>query len=98
VILVTAKMRCLAGAEDEFVAAALLVTAPTLAEPGCISYSCLRDIADPSAFMFVEEWADREALGAHAASEHLAVFRAAAATLLASQEVTLHTVEKSRTL
>jgi quinol monooxygenase YgiN len=97
-ILVTARMRCRAGAEDDFIAAAAAVTAPTLAEAGCISYVCLRDVADSSAFMFVEEWEDRESLGAHAGSSHLREFQGAARPLLESQSVTLHTVEKSRTL
>ena len=97
-ILVTAKIRCLPGAEDDFIAAATACTVPTLAEAGCLSYVCLRDVGDPLAFMFVEEWEDRESLGAHARSAHLGEFQSAVKSLLESQSVTLHTVEKSRTL
>lgn len=97
-IIVTARVRCQPGTEDEFIAAAREVVTRTQAEPGCLSYTCLRDLADESAFMFIEEWADRDALKEHFGAEHLRLFREAAHAFVQNQEIRMHTVEKSRTL
>jgi quinol monooxygenase YgiN len=47
-----------------------LVTA-TRAEPGCTRYDLHVDATDPRRFVFVEEWADDDALAAHNGTEHL---------------------------
>lgn len=95
-IVVTAKMTCHPGTEDEFIAAATALVAPTLAEDGCEMYDFLRYVGDPSTFAFVEEWRDKEAFGAHNATEQLATFRAVAHKCIAEQSITIHTVEKTR--
>ena len=98
-IIITARVQCKPGTEDEFIAAANEVVAKTLEEPGCLAYSCLRDVADASKFMFVEEWADRDALKQHFGTEHLRQFgEKAAHAFLQSPEIVMHTVEKSRPL
>jgi quinol monooxygenase YgiN len=98
-IIITARIQCKPGTEDEFIAAANEVVAKTLEEPGCLAYSCLRDVADQSKFMFVEEWADRDALKQHFAAEHLGQFgEKAAHAFLQNPEIVMHTVEKSRPL
>lgn len=84
---------------DEFVGAARdVIAATTEKEPGCTAYDCSRDVLDGSQFVFVEEWADMTAIGAHVQSEHYAAFKAVTDRVLTGQSVTLHTVEKSRTL
>ena len=40
---------------------------PSRAEPGCIEYHMLRDVQDPTLFIFYEVWASREALAEHMA-------------------------------
>ncbi len=35
------------------------------AEPGCLLHSVHQDVEDPNALVFVEHWADRNALAAH---------------------------------
>lgn len=35
------------------------------AEPGCLLHSVHQDVEDPHRLVFVEHWADREALAAH---------------------------------
>ena len=52
------------------------LVAATRAEPGCVKYELLRNIAEPHDLTFVEEWADAESLEAHFATDH---FRAVAA-------------------
>lgn len=37
------------------------------AEPGCIQYHMLRDLEDPTLFIFYEVWASQAALAAHSA-------------------------------
>lgn len=57
------------------VAAALEMMEATLEEPGCISYSFSGDLTDPGGFRIFEEWESQEALDAHFASPHMAVFQ-----------------------
>ncbi len=51
------------------------------AEEGCIEYAFSIDVLDPSIFRINERWASMEALGAHAKSAHMAVWRGASAGL-----------------
>lgn len=44
---------------------------PSRAEPGCIEYHMLRDVQDPTLFIFYEVWASREALAEHMALPHM---------------------------
>ncbi|QIG43741.1 antibiotic biosynthesis monooxygenase [Nocardioides anomalus] len=98
-ILATAYFHVRPGAADEFAAAAREVIARTTAdEPGCVAYSCYREVLDEDQFVFVEEWQDLAAIGAHAQSEHFLAFDALARDLVDAQRVVLHTVEKSRTV
>lgn len=59
------------------------------AEAGCLQYDLHPVLDDPDRFVVIEQWASREALAAHAASEHMAAagasngaFRAAPAEVL----------------
>jgi quinol monooxygenase YgiN len=70
-LAVVAVFRALPEAVDELGdRLAGLVTA-TRREAGCVRYDLHVDIADPLRFVFVEEWADSDALAAHNGSEHL---------------------------
>jgi len=51
------------------------------AEDGCISYAFSRDLLDPNLIHVAERWQSREHLAAHAATNHMATWRAAAAEL-----------------
>jgi quinol monooxygenase YgiN len=51
----------------------------TLAEAGCLHYSFAQDIADPDLIRISERWESQEALAAHSASPHMAVFNKAMA-------------------
>lgn len=41
------------------------------AEPGCIAYVMQQSLADPSTFVFVEEWASEAAMTNHLTSPHV---------------------------
>ena len=53
-------------------------------EPGCIAHAVHRDAENPLRLVFVEEWADREALLAHFAVPASRAFVKAAAALAAA--------------
>ncbi|WAH58034.1 antibiotic biosynthesis monooxygenase [Pseudomonas silvicola] len=43
-------------------------------EPGCIEYHMLRDLNDPTLFLFYEIWATKADLDVHSALPHMAAF------------------------
>lgn len=47
------------------------VVEPTRKEPGCIHYALINNRVDPAEFLFVEEWANQEAINAHMKAPHL---------------------------
>jgi quinol monooxygenase YgiN len=97
VILATAHFHVQDGHADEFVAAATAaIAATTSEEPGCLAYSCYGDVLDDLHFVFVEEWEDMGAIGAHVQTAHYQAFDEVAGRVVGEQEVTLHTVERSR--
>jgi quinol monooxygenase YgiN len=57
--------------------------APSLAEPGCLSYQIYLDLGDPRSLVVVEEWTDLEAFDEHLASTHVAHAQRLTSTLLA---------------
>jgi quinol monooxygenase YgiN len=40
-------------------------------EPGCVRYELHTDVGEPLRFVFVEEWADADALAVHNEAPHL---------------------------
>ncbi|GIG56834.1 hypothetical protein Lfu02_12060 [Longispora fulva] len=82
-VTVLARLRAQPGQEAPMRAQAQSMIAPTLAEPGCLSYRTYVDPEDPGSWIVVEEWADRGAFEAHLASPHLAEALARGAELLA---------------
>jgi quinol monooxygenase YgiN len=95
-IIVTARLECHPGHEQELEAAARDAVAATRAEDGCLAYSFLRDLAGPASYVFVEEWADQDALRTHIGTDHLRAFRRAARDHIAGQQITVHTVTESQ--
>jgi len=53
---------------DEVTQALRSLVGPVRAEPGCCATSLLRDLDDPGAVTFVEEWRSREDLQRHLGS------------------------------
>jgi autoinducer 2-degrading protein len=47
-------------------------------EPGCLRFNVLQDSHDPNVYFFYEVYRDREALNAHRATPHFAMWSAAA--------------------
>ena len=51
--------------------ALLALVEPTRKEPGCLCYNLHQSKADPTQFMFYEQWASKEALDAHGKTPHM---------------------------
>ncbi|WP_313740395.1 putative quinol monooxygenase [Pseudomonas sp.] len=47
---------------------------PSRREPGCIEYHMLRDLEDPSLFIFFEVWASEHDFNTHMALPHMRTF------------------------
>ena len=64
-ILVTGSVQARPDTIDEVVALSLEHVRRSRTEPGCRSHAVHRDVEDPLRLVFLEEWADRDALLAH---------------------------------
>lgn len=81
---------------DELIRVAQAVAAASREEEGCISYRFYEDTELVNEFVFVEEWADQQALERHFATEHIGAFMGAIpGTLVAPPEVKFHTIASS---
>jgi len=65
VIYVVATLTVKPETRAEFIAAATACIKETRKEPGNIAYDLHESVTDPAKMVFVEQWADRAALGAH---------------------------------
>ena len=74
-VIVIAKVPVKPECKKELLDLAQGVMEATRAEDGCISYTLLDNTYDPAQCIFVEEWADLDALRKHAASAHIAEWR-----------------------
>lgn len=80
-------------------AAAAVMVAETLKEPGCLDYSFAVDLVAPGTIRISELWVDDDALSAHFATPHMARFNAAMAGAKATgASVKAYTAEHLRTL
>lgn len=59
---------------EEFIEATRSLIEQSRAEEGNVSYSLFQDPADPSKFLFFEEWKNQAAVDAHFATAHFKAF------------------------
>ena len=64
-ILVTGSVHAKPGTRDQVLAISLEHVRRSREEPGCLLHSVHFDAEDPLHFVFVEHWADADALRAH---------------------------------
>ena len=62
-VILTAMVKAKPGQEEAVKEALLSMVEPTRKEPGCLCYNLHQSKADPTQFMFYEQWASQEALG-----------------------------------
>lgn len=82
-LTVIAKVRAKPEARAEVERELRALVEPTRAERGCINYDLHVSQQDPNVFLFYENWEDRAALDAHAASPHMNAWREKQPGLLA---------------
>jgi quinol monooxygenase YgiN len=73
-VVLNVVMQAAPGREEELETQLTALVAPTLSEPGCLTYVLHRDREDRSKFMFYEKFASQAALDAHLASGHFQKF------------------------
>lgn len=56
---------------------------PTRGEKGCVSYTLFKNNADPTEFVFIEQWQGDASIDAHMASPHVQAALERAGSLLA---------------
>ena len=74
-IVVTGEFRFPPGQMDKAREAMAKVIAATRGEDGCLLYSYAEDVLDPGLIRVCEKWTSREALTAHFAMPHMAVWK-----------------------
>ena len=75
------------------------VITATRAEDGCISYAFAQDLLDRGLIRISEAWRDGDALKAHAASPHMAVWREAYASFgITERNLKVHQADEGRAL
>jgi quinol monooxygenase YgiN len=90
---IIATIKAKAGQENDFQAAALkLVAAVRANEPGCLLYTLSKGEV-PSTFVFMERYANEEALQAHRGTEHFKTLGRAMGTFMDGPPSVLRMVE-----
>lgn len=95
-IIVTGSVKVRPGAVDDAVAVSLEHVRRSRTEPGCLLHSVHHDVEDPERLVFLEHWADREALAAHFRVPASGEFVAALGGL-AAEPPTIEVYEAERT-
>ncbi|MEH6563849.1 MAG: putative quinol monooxygenase [Halopseudomonas sp.] len=88
-ITVVAVLRAIDGSAAQVAEVLQAAVAPSRAEPGCRGYQLHRDRSDEHRFVFVEQWADMQAIEAHRQAPHYKAMGQALAGLIAEREVML---------
>lgn len=69
-LLTVAKLTIKPNEREAFISASNLLSEPSRAEKGCVSWEYFQDSTDPNTFVFIEEWTDKEAFDFHFHTEH----------------------------
>jgi len=98
-IVVTGRVRIAAENRERFAEVATEMCARSREEDACCGYCVYSDLEQDDRYIFVEEWADDDALQRHFAQPHTATFMGALIPLLAEgADAVFHTVQSSRKL
>lgn len=98
-IVVTGRVRIAADDRESFIAIATEMCGRSREEDACRGYRVYADLEQDDRYVFVEEWADDDALQRHFAQPHTAAFMGGLIPLLAEPaDAVFHTIESSRKL
>ncbi|MBW2284328.1 MAG: antibiotic biosynthesis monooxygenase [Deltaproteobacteria bacterium] len=82
-VVIVARMKAKEGMEETMAAELSTLVKGSQAETGCINYSLHQEPGTPTNFLIYEQWASKDALGAHAQSPHFKAFGAKGKELMA---------------
>ncbi len=98
-IVVTGRVRIAAENRERFVAVATEMCKHSREDDGCRGYRVYADLEQDDRYVFIEEWADEDALLAHFGQPHTGFFMSALVPMLAEpDDAVFHTVTSSRRL
>jgi quinol monooxygenase YgiN len=98
-VVVTGRVRIPDSSRDRFVEVATEMCRLSREEEGCGGYRVYGDLEQPEHYVFVEEWADEDALQRHFAQAHTTRFLGALGGLLdGPADAVFHTTAASRRL
>jgi len=96
-LVVIATLTVKVDKKAELFALAQELISATRAEQGCISYMLLDNPYDGTACVFLEEWADKQALERHFTTPHIHEWRQKSAELLAGKtDIKLYQGEETK--
>jgi quinol monooxygenase YgiN len=99
VIVVTGRAHVPAEHRVRFAEVATEMCTRSREDDGCLGYRVYEDLEQPEHYVFVEEWADDDALQRHFAQPHTAaLMRDLGGLLDAPAEILFHTTSSSRRL
>ena len=84
-LIVTGSIEARPESIDEVLALSLAHVRRSRAEPGCLLHSVHRDVEQPLRLVFLEHWADADALRAHFRVPESGAFVSAVAALAATR-------------
>jgi quinol monooxygenase YgiN len=94
VLIVTGSIQARPESIDKVLALSLAHVRRSRREPGCLLHSVHHDVEDPLRLVFLEHWADENALRAHfRVSESGAFVRDVAALAASAPEMTIYTAQ-----
>jgi quinol monooxygenase YgiN len=98
-ILVTGRVRVTAEDRERFVALATEMCRRSRDEDGCGGYRVYADLEQADRYVFVEEWADEDALQRHFREQHTREFMRGLGSVLAGPaDALFHTTVEARRL
>jgi quinol monooxygenase YgiN len=98
-IVVTGRVQIAAEQGESFTALATEMCQRSREEDGCGGYRVYADLEQPDRYVFVEEWADEDALQRHFREQHTGVFMKGLRDVLAGPaDAVFHTTSVSRRL
>lgn len=98
-IVVTGRVRIAAENRKRFIEVATEMCARSREDEGCCGYRVYADLEQDERYVFIEEWADDEALQSHFTQPHTGSFMSALVPMLAEPaDAVFHTTASSRRL
>jgi quinol monooxygenase YgiN len=98
-IVVTGRVQISAANRERFLEIATEMCRRSRDDQGCLGYRVYADLEQDEQYVFIEEWADDDALQRHFVQSHTSAFMAELPGLLgAAPDALFHTIAETRRL